>query len=95
MLKYAQTLDLSGTTSNIKNLGIWVLKNPMSSEISMIALVASDATVLANVTINGDVTDTDNVPDTAIYSAVAAKWATVATKFANYSITGGNSGPAV
>lgn len=94
MLKYAQSIDLTAPLNPTKNLGIWVLKNPMTPEISMIALVASDTTVLAATTLNGDLTGTEDVPDVAIYNAVAAKWGIVATKFVNYSVTSGNTGSA-
>jgi hypothetical protein len=83
MLKYAQSIALGGTATTEKNFATWVLKNPMQPENSMIALVASDATVLAAATLAADsiVVDTSNIPDSAISSAVSAKWSLVSTKF--------------
>ncbi|UDL16783.1 hypothetical protein SEA_ATUIN_90 [Arthrobacter phage Atuin] len=88
MLKHAQTVDLT-VAGNSKNLAIYVLKNPMLPEGSMIALVASDPTVLGAATMNGDSVVVDAVPDSAIQNAVAAKWSTVATKFTNTTSTSG------
>lgn len=83
MLKYAQSVTLGGTLTTEKNFAIWVLKNPMQPEISMIALVASDPTVLAAATIaeDGIVVDDVPVPDSAINNAVSSKWSLVSTKF--------------
>jgi hypothetical protein len=82
MLKYAQSLALGGTLTQEKNFAIWVLKNPMVPEISMIALVASDSAVTSAATIDdGHVVDDTPVPDTAISNAVSAKWSLVATKY--------------
>lgn len=83
MLKYAQSIVLGGTLTTEKNFAIWVLKNPMQPEISMIALAASDPTVLAAATIaeDGIVVDETPVPDSAINAAVSAKWSLVSTKF--------------
>lgn len=83
MLKYAQTVPIGpAVTSNEKNFAIWVLKNPMQMEMSMISLVASDTAVLAAVTMaTEDLANVDNLPDSAIEAAVAAKWSLVAAKF--------------
>lgn len=81
MLKHAQTVPLGGAASTEKNFAIWVLKNPMQTEISMVSLVASDPTVLAAARVDGVVADDTEVPDSAIQSAVAAKWSMVSTKF--------------
>ena len=83
MLKYAQSLTLGGTLTQEKNFAIWVLKNPMQPENSMIALAAADPAVIAAATIaeDGIVVDDTPVPDSAINNAVSAKWSLVATKF--------------
>lgn len=83
MLKHAQTVPI-GTSApvNEKNFAIWVLKNPMSLEISMVALVASDSAVLTATTLSGDEVDVSSVPDSAISNVVSAKWSLVATKYA-------------
>jgi hypothetical protein len=83
MLKHAQTVPIGASAPvNEKNFAIWVLKNPMSSEISMVALVASDASVLSSTTLSGDEVDVSAIPDSAITSVVSAKWSLVATKYA-------------
>jgi hypothetical protein len=82
MLKYAQSLALGGTLTNEKNFAIWVLKNPMQPEISMIALAASDPTVLSAATMTDeDFADVSTIPDSAISNAISAKWSLVATKY--------------
>jgi hypothetical protein len=82
ILKYAQSITLGGTLTNEKNFAIWVLKNPMQPEISMISLVASDPAVLAAaVMADEDYVDVTSIPDAAVSAAVAAKWSLVATKF--------------
>lgn len=83
MLKHAQTVPLTGTSStqNEKNFAIWVLKNPMASEISMVALVASDPAVLAASTLADHVVDIEAVADSAITSVVSAKWSLVSSKY--------------
>jgi hypothetical protein len=83
MLKHAQTVPLGGSATTEKNFAIWVLKNPMVPESSMNALVASDPSVLSAATISEDgvIVNSDSVPDSAIQSAVAAKWSLVSTKF--------------
>lgn len=83
MLKYAQTVPIgTNVNNNEKNFAIWVLKNPMTLEISMISLVASDPIVLTATTMTtDDLADVENVPDSAIEAAVAAKWSLVASKF--------------
>lgn len=81
MLKYAQSITLGGTLTNEKNFAIWVLKNPMAMEISMVALAASDTAVLSATNLNGDVVDIESVQDSAVSAVVAAKWSLVATKY--------------
>ncbi|QFG12223.1 Hypothetical Protein OBI_RACECAR_96 [Arthrobacter phage Racecar] len=81
MLKYAQSITLGGTLTNEKNFAIWVLKNPMAAENSMIALVASDQAVLDATVIEGEYANAENVPDSAVSAVIAAKWSLVATKF--------------
>jgi hypothetical protein len=82
MLKYAQSITLGGTLTPEKNFAIWVLKNPMQTEISMIALVASDPTVLAAASLDAaGYVDTESVPDAAVNSAISAKWSLVSSKY--------------
>ncbi len=83
MLKHAQTIPIGpAVTSNEKNFAIWVLKNPMQLEMSMISLVASDPTVLTAVSMaSEDLASVDDLPDSAIEAAVAAKWSMVSSKF--------------
>jgi hypothetical protein len=82
MLKYAQSVTLGGTLTNEKNFAIWVLKNPMQLEISMVALVASDAAVLSGAVLDaGGYVDINSVQDSAVNAAVAAKWTLVSTKY--------------
>jgi hypothetical protein len=83
MLKYAQTVPIGpNVTSTEKNFAIWVLKNPMQMEMSMISLVASDPNVLSSVIMaSEDLADVSNLPDSAIENAVAAKWSLVSSKF--------------
>lgn len=83
MLKHAQTVPVGANAPvNEKNFAIWVLKNPMALEISMIALVASDANVLSATVLDGDATVVDAVPDSAISSVISAKWTLVSSKYA-------------
>lgn len=82
MLKYAQSIDLTAPLTVEKNFAVWVLKNPMATEISMIALVASDPAVLEAVPLSdGDYLDTAGVTDDAVSAAIASKWSIVATKY--------------
>lgn len=82
MLQQASTMTLGGTATTEKNLGIFVLKNPTSTEMSMVALVAADSTVLAAATlIDGVIPEVESVPDASITSVVGAKWSLVSTKY--------------
>lgn len=83
MLKHAQTIPLGGSATTEKNFAMWVLKNPMQPENSMIALVASDPAVLSAAVVSADgvVVDVENVTDSSIQSAVSAKWSLVSSKF--------------
>lgn len=83
MLKHAQTIPLGGAATSEKNFATWVLKNPMQPESSMIALVASDPTVLSAAVMSSDgvVVEVDSVTDSSIQSAVSAKWSLVSSKF--------------
>lgn len=95
MLKHAQSVPMGSTApANEKNFAIWVLKNPMQPEPSMIALVASDPTVLSKTTMSGDVTNVENVPDADVSAVVSARWSLVASKFSNYAANQTPSGPA-
>lgn len=83
MILHANT-NLGTLAGTSKNLAVYTLINPMVPEPSMIALVASDAAVLAAVTIdNGVVANIEALPDSAIKAVVAAKWGTVAAKYPN------------
>lgn len=81
VLQYAANLPLGGTASEAKNFAIHILKNPNFEEVSMTALVASDPTVLALVTLDGDLPIVDGVTDASIKTVVANRWALVATKY--------------
>lgn len=83
MLLQASVTPLGGSLTEPKNLAIWVLKNPMVEERSMVALVAADPTVLAQIGLTEDGTAAvlTNVTDDAIKAVVAARWALVATKY--------------
>lgn len=83
MVQYAN-VNLGTLTGNNKNLAIQTLLNPMVPEMSMIALTASDAAVLAAVTLdNGSLANVENLPDSAVKNVVSAKWGLVAAKFPN------------
>lgn len=82
MLQQAAGMALGGVASNDKNLGVWVLKNPMANEPSMIALAAADPKVLAAASmVDGTLASDDAVLDVDIRAVVAAKWPVVATKY--------------
>lgn len=81
VLQYASQMTLGGTASESKNFAIYILKNPRFEEVSMIALVAADPAVLAQVSITGDLADVEALDDAAVKTVVAAKWALVATKY--------------
>lgn len=71
--------------TNDRKFANYILMNPNAGDPSMLAFVAADPAVLADVTLNsevGDVPNTDNVDDADILRVVAAKWTLVATKFA-------------
>lgn len=81
MILHAQSL-VTSPASSAKNLAIYTLIHPMRMESSMTALVASDPTVLAAVTMTDNVlVDMEALPDSAVKSVVAAKWAVVAAKY--------------
>jgi hypothetical protein len=81
ILKHAQTIPLGGTLTAEKNFAIWALKYPMQPEVSMIALVASDPTVLAATTIEDDLINADAITDESVMAVVSAKWSLVASKY--------------
>lgn len=80
MVLHAQGL-VNNPASNARNLAIGTLLKPMIPEISMIALVASDAVVLSQVGLDGDVAGLDGLTDAEVKRVVAAKWAIVAAKY--------------
>lgn len=82
VLEYAAKFPLGGTApAEQKNFAIHILKNPTYEEVSMTALVATDATVLASVSLDGTVPNVDAVTDDSIRAVVAARWALVAQKY--------------
>lgn len=81
MVIHAQTLVPGGAAGKQKNLAIYTLLNPMAPESSMVALVAADAQVLAQSTLEGPVVGLGGLADAEITRVVAAKWPIVAEKY--------------
>ena len=67
--------DLAPASRQLNN---WVLANPMVSVERMVAAVATNPTVAANVSLTGGVVDTSAVPDGDLIFVVNEKWDAVA-----------------
>lgn len=61
-----------------RQLNDWVLANPMVSVERMVAAVATNPAIAADVTLTGGIVDTSAVPDDAIVYTVNQKWDAVA-----------------
>lgn len=82
VLKYASVLPLGGSPTPEKNFAIYALKNPKVVDDSMVALVAADPAVLAEVTMVDDVlASVEGVSDSNINAAVNARWSLVSAKY--------------
>lgn len=91
MILQAQ-VEYSSTDPQRKAFALFVISNPNSVDMSMLALVASDAAVVAAVTLTDEIVpDTEAVEDADIRRVVAAMWGPVSKKYS--PATNGN-GPA-
>lgn len=92
MILQAQT-EYTSTDPQRKTFALHTISNPSSVDTSMLALVASDADVVAAVTLTDDIVpDTDAVDDADIRRVVAAMWGPVSKK---YAPANSNANPAV
>lgn len=91
VLEYASKMNFGSTSisAEAKNFATYVLKNPTYEEVSMTALVATDPTVLGQVTLDGPLANVESVSDDAIRAVVAARWNMVATKYPVVTATTG------
>lgn len=84
MLIKAREEFAKAANTNPWNFAVHVLKNPMTEERTMFALVAVDQAVSNAVVVNGDsAVNTEAVTDADIQRVVNAEWATVAKKYPN------------
>lgn len=82
MLVKAKEEFTKTANTNPWNFAVHVLKNPMTEERTMFALVAIDATVSAAVAVSSaDTVSTEGVEDGDIQRVVNAEWNTVAKKY--------------
>lgn len=82
MLLQAQIVITDSTASaKARKFAKWVLMHPMQPDKSMMALVASDPSVVDDIVVTGETANTDSVPDADIQALVASQWDLVATKY--------------
>jgi hypothetical protein len=82
MFIYAKDEALSKNTSNSREFAIWVLKNPMVIENSLLTLIASDKLILDTITLDdsGEI-NLDLLNDEILMKSLKNNWNIAAVKF--------------